>query len=438
MSSQPPVSPAAAAPAAAPAARRRALIGITAAALLAGGAWAAWWSLVARHSESTDNAYVQARVVQVTAQTGGTVVAIEADDTDHVRAGQRLLKLDPTDAKLALEQAQAQLAQTVREVRQIHSGSDALAAQITLREAELKRLQADMARAQADVDRRAGLVDSGAVGREEFQHATAQLAAARSAVDSARAALATAREQQRGSGMLVEGGPIESLPQVQRAAAKVREAWIALRRTELPAPLEGHVARRSVQLGQRLQAGAPVMSVVDLAGVWVDANFKEGQLRNLRLGQPAELVADVYGSKVVYHGRVAGLGAGTGAAFSLLPAQNATGNWIKVVQRVPVRIELDPKEIAAHPLRVGLSMNVTVDVEKQDGALLAPVSAARADHTDVYDGLDREAEADVQRIIAANRGAALPGVAASRPAARPLTLAPAASPLAGVSRSPSA
>ena len=150
------------------------------------------------------------------------------------------------------------------------------------------------------------------------------------------------------------------------------------------------------------------------------------------------LVADVYGSKVVYHGRVAGLGAGTGAAFSLLPAQNATGNWIKVVQRVPVRIELDPKEIAAHPLRVGLSMNVTVDVEKQDGALLAPVSAARADHTDVYDGLDREAEADVQRIIAANRGAALPGVAASRPAARPLTLAPAASPLAGVSRSPSA
>ncbi|MFM2346666.1 MAG: hypothetical protein RL654_1419 [Pseudomonadota bacterium] len=427
MSSQPPVSSAAAAsaPAAAPAARRRALIGITAAAVLAGGAWATW-SLLSGHSERTDNAYVQARVVQVTAQTGGTVVAIEADDTDHVRAGQRLLKLDPTDAKLALEQAQAQLAQTVREVRQIHSGSDALAAQITLREAELKRLQSDMARAQADVDRRAGLVDSGAVGREEFQHATAQLAAARSAVESARAALATAREQQRGSGMLVEGGPIETLPQVQRAAAKVREAWIALRRTELPAPLDGHVARRSVQLGQRLQAGAPVMSVVDLAGVWVDANFKEGQLRNLRLGQPAELVADVYGSQVVYHGRVVGLGAGTGAAFSLLPAQNATGNWIKVVQRVPVRIELDPKEVAAHPLRVGLSMTVTVDVARQDGAVLAPASApARPeDRTHVYDDQDREAEADVQRIIAAHRGAALPGVAASRPAARPLTLAP--------------
>jgi membrane fusion protein (multidrug efflux system) len=416
--STPTVSPQAAAPTAAPAARRRALLGVAAVAVLAGAGYGAWWALVARHSEHTDNAYVQARVVQVTAQAGGTVTAVEVDDNDAVRAGQVLLRIDPTDARLALEQAEAQLAQTVREVRQLYSGSDALAAQVAAREADLRRLQADLARAQDDVNRRAGLVDSGAVGREEFNHASAQLAAARSAVAAAKAALDSAREQQRGSTVLTDGGPVETQPQVLRAAARVREAWVALQRTTLPAPIAGHVARRSVQLGQRLQPGAPVLSVVDLAGAWVDANFKEGQLRSLRIGQPAELVADVYGERVVYHGRVAGLGAGTGAAFALLPAQNATGNWIKVVQRVPVRIALDAQEIAAHPLRVGLSMNVVVDVSRQDGALLAPAGAAPAhpDRTTVYDDLAREADERVRRIIAANRGSARPA-----PAVRPAT-----------------
>ena len=323
-----------------------------------------------------------------------------------------LLRLDATDAKLALEQAEAQLAQTVREVRQIYTGNDTLGTQVAQREADLKRAQADLARAQDDVNRRAPLVESGAVGREEFNHVTAQLASARSVVAAAKSALDTAHEQQRSNGILTDGGSVESQPQVQRAAGKVREAWIALKRTELLAPVDGHIARRSVQLGQRVQPGTPVMSVVDLQGAWVDANFKEGQLRALRLGQPAELVADVYGDKVVYHGRIAGLGAGTGAAFSLLPAQNATGNWIKVVQRVPVRIVLDRAEVAAHPLRVGLSMTVTVDVARQDGAVLPAVAAtAHPDRTEVYDGLEREAEADVQRIIAANLGRV--GVAAS-------------------------
>lgn len=392
--------------------RRRALTGIAAVAVLAGGGYGAWWALYARHSESTDNAYVQARVVQVTALAGGTVKAVEADDTDHVRAGQVLLRLDATDARLALEQAEAQLAQTVREVRQIYTGNDTLGAQVAQREADLKRAQADLARAQDDVNRRAPLVESGAVGREEFNHVTAQLASARSTVAAAKSALDATQEQRTSNGILTDGGSVESQPAVQRAAGKVREAWIALKRTELLAPVEGHIARRSVQLGQRVQPGTPVMSVVDLQGAWVDANFKEGQLRSLRLGQPAELVADVYGDKVVYHGRIAGLGAGTGAAFSLLPAQNATGNWIKVVQRVPVRIELDRAEVAAHPLRVGLSMNVTVDVAKQDGAVLPAIApAAHPDRTEVYDGLEREAEADVQRIIAANLGRV--GVAAS-------------------------
>jgi membrane fusion protein (multidrug efflux system) len=192
---------------------------------------------------------------------------------------------------------------------------------------------------------------------------------------------------------------------VLRAAARVREAYLALRRVELVAPVDGYIARRSVQLGQRVQAGAPLLSVVALKGVWVDANFKEGQLRNLRIGQPVELEADVYGKKVTYHGTIEGLGAGTGAAFALLPAQNATGNWIKVVQRVPVRIALDAKEVVEHPLRVGLSMDAKVDVSRTDGRVLADVAQrpARA-QTSVFDQGNEQADAEVRKIIAANLG----------------------------------
>ena len=386
-------------------ARRRGLKIVAGTVALAGLAWGGWHWLHGRHHEVTDNAYVAGNVVQITPLVGGTVVAIQADDTDFVKAGQTLVRLDPADARVALQQAEAALAQTVREVRGLFANNATLAAQIQLREADLARVQADLSRAQEDYNRRSALVGDGAVGQEEFQHAKAQLSAAKSAVAAAQSGATAAREQLAASQTQTEGTTVEQHPNVQRAAAKVREAYLALQRADLVAPIDGHVAKRGVQVGQRVQAGAPLMTVVALNQLWVDANFKESQLEALRLGQPAELVADVYGQKVTFHGTVAGLGAGTGAAFALLPAQNATGNWIKVVQRVPVRIALDPKELAEHPLRVGLSMEVTVDTAEQDGKTLADAPRAQpVAATTVYEAQQAAADADVQRVIASALG----------------------------------
>ena len=385
--------------------RRRALSAISAVVVLAGVAYAAYWALVLNHYESTDNAYVQGNVVQLTPQVGGTVVAINADDTDHVKAGQLLVRLDPADAQVGLDQAEAQLAQTVREVRTLFANNGTLKAQIALREADLARAQSDLARAQDDVARRAPLVATGAVGKEEFNHVTSQVAVSKSSVAAARSALLAAREQLASNQTLTDGIAVEQHPNVQRAAARVREAYLALKRADLLAPVDGYVARRSVQLGARVQAGAPLMSVIALNQLWVEANFKESQLQKLRIGQPVSLVADVYGKKVEYKGTVEGLGAGTGAAFALLPAQNATGNWIKVVQRVPVRITLDPKDLVEHPLRVGLSMDAKVDVSQTEGRMLA--DAARTSpiaETKVFEQNNSAADAEVRKIIVANGG----------------------------------
>ena len=397
--------------------RKKALLGVGAAVLAGAAAWGAWHALYAGQDESTDNAYVQGNVVQITPQLSGTVLGIAADDTDYVQAGQMLVRLDPADAKVALEQAEAALAQTVREVRTLYANNAPLAAQIKLREAELARARTDLARAQDDVARRQPLLASGAVGAEELNHAKAQLAATQSAVAAAQSAVAAAREQLASNRALTDGTTVENHPSVQRAAVRVHEAMLALQRTELPAPVSGHVAKRSVQLGQRVAAGAPLMSVIALEQLWVDANFKEGQLQRLRIGQPATLEADVYGKKVAFHGRVEGLGAGTGAAFSLLPAQNATGNWIKIVQRVPVRIALDPAELRAHPLRIGLSMDVTVDVSHTEGKTLADaVRREPVAQTAVFSHGEAEADEQVRRIVAANLGGA-PNDAADRLAA---------------------
>nr|HET7860008.1 HlyD family efflux transporter periplasmic adaptor subunit [Caldimonas sp.] len=399
-----------------PRSKRKLALGIVALAVLLGGlAYGVYWWLVLAHYESTDNAYVQGNVVQLTPQIAGTVIAIYADDTDFVKAGQPLVRLDPADAQVALDQAEAQLAQAVREVRTTYVNNGALRAQVAAREADLARARSDVQRAQDDVNRRAPLVRTGAVGQEEFNHANAQLAAAKSAEAAAASAIEAAREQLASNQSLTENVSVEQHPNVLRAAARVREAFLALRRTELVAPVDGYVARRSVQLGQRVQAGAPLLSVVALDDVWVDANFKESQLRSIRIGQPAELEADVYGKKVTYHGTIEGLGAGTGAAFALLPAQNATGNWIKIVQRVPVRIALDAKEVHEHPLRIGLSMDAKVDVADTSGRVLAAATErpARA-QTSVFDRGNEQADAEVQKIIAANLGRR---VGEARPAA---------------------
>jgi membrane fusion protein (multidrug efflux system) len=411
--------------------RRTALTAIAVAVLVIGGGYGIYYWMTGRHSESTDNAYVQANVVQITAQAGGTVTAINADDTDYVKAGQLLVKLDPADARVALDQAEAALAQTVRETRILFANNSTLQAQIDARAADAARAQADLARAQDDVNRRAPLVQSGAVGKEEFEHSTQQLAAYRSAYTAARSALDAAREQLNSNQSQTEGTNVADHPNVQRAAAKVREAWLAVQRADVPAPVSGQVARRSVQVGQRVQAGVPLMSVVPLDSAWVDANFKEGQLERLRIGQPASLEADVYGKHVVFHGKIEGLGAGTGAAFSLLPAQNATGNWIKVVQRVPVRIALDPKEIAQNPLRVGLSMNVTVNVADESGRSVGDTPRTQAQgavaSTTVFDSLQHDADAEVARIVAANGGGRLKmqASAASQAASAPTAAASA-------------
>ena len=373
--------------------------------VLVGLGWAAFEWLVASHYESTDNAYVQGNVIQITPQMGGTVMAILADDTDFVKAGQPLVKLDPADAQVTLDAAEANLAQAVRQVRTLYANNGSLRAQITLRETDLLKAQTDIARATDDVERRQGLVQTGAVSGEEFQHAQSQLALGQATLASATAGVAAAREQLISNQSMTDGIAVEQHPSVMAAAAKVREAYLASQRTALPAPVDGYVARRTVQLGQRVAAGTPLMSIIPLSQVWVDANFKEVQLRHIRIGQPVKLTADVYGKKVEFKGTIAGLGIGTGAAFALLPAQNATGNWIKVVQRVPVRVALDAAQIAQHPLRVGLSMEATVDVSEQSGKMLADAPRAAAlVETAVYASAERGAAEEVRKIVAANLG----------------------------------
>ena len=386
-------------------ARKKALLTLAGVVIVVGLAWAAYDWLVASHYESTDNAYVQGNVIQITPQIGGTVMAIMADDNDYVKAGQPLVKLDPADANVALDQARSSLAQAVRQVRTLYANNGTLTAQIALREADVARVQNEIARATDDLKRRQSLIQDGGISREELNHAQTQLATAKDALASALAGVTAAKQQLLSNQAMTDGIAIDKHPSVLAAAAKVREAWLAVQRAALPAPVDGFVAKRTVQLGQRVAAGTPLMSVIPLNQLWVDANFKEVQLRNIRIGQSVKLIADLYGKKVEYDGMVAGLGMGTGAAFALLPAQNATGNWIKVVQRVPVRVTLDAAQVSKNPLRVGLSMEATVDISKQDGKMLADAPRAAAlVETTVYQSLDSGAAEEVRKIVAANMG----------------------------------
>src|SRR3989475_7396616 len=342
-----------------------------------------------RHLQLTDDAYVNGNVVQITPQISGTVVAIGANDTQFVQAGQTLVQLDQADAKVALDQAEAQLAKTVREVRSLFATTAQLQAIAAMR-------QSDLAKSGEDLLRRERLASSGAISGEELQHA-------RDAANSARAALLAAQQELEANRARVDRTTVDNHPDVRNAAARVRDAYLTYSRTALPAPVSGFVAKRAVQLGQRVAPGAPLMAIVPLDQVWVDANFKEPQLAGMRVGQPVKLTADLYGGKVVYHGKVAGFGAGTGSAFALLPAQNATGNWIKIVQRVPVRIALDAPELAAHPLQIGLSMQVEVDTHERNGDRLPQLAQSAPTYaTDVFHALDGIANGRVKAIIAAN------------------------------------
>ena len=420
--------------------RKKALTALAGVVVVAAAGLTAYEWLVASHYESTDNAYVQGNVIQITPQIGGTVMAILADDTDFVKAGQPLVRLDPADAKVALDQAEANLAQAVRQVRTLYANNGSLSAQVALREADVSKTQSDVVRAQSeiarandDLNRRQALSGNGAVSGEELNHARTQLAnansalaAAQSGVRAAQAGVRAAGEQLASNQAMTDGTSVEQHPSVLAAAAKVREAWLATQRAAMLAPVDGYVARRTVQLGQRVAAGTPMMSIIPLKQVWVDANFKEVQLRKIRLGQPVKLTADLYGKKVEYTGTVAGLGAGTGAAFALLPAQNATGNWIKVVQRVPVRVALDAAQVAQNPLRVGLSMDAEVDVSKQDGKTLADAPSATAGQAQSLQAADNGADAEVRRVISANLGRGRPAAVAAAATGASLAPAPAA------------
>jgi membrane fusion protein (multidrug efflux system) len=370
--------------------RRRILLLIALGFILVGVLWGAFWLLVLSKRERTDDAYVNGNKVVISAQVAGTVVAVLTDDTQLVTAGQVLVRLDPIDAETGVARSAAALGQTVRQVRQQKLTADEYDAVIVTRRLEL-------ARATVDLAKREPLLADSAVAPEEVRHA-------RASVDLARAALTQAERRATAAHALVDGADVRHNPAVLEATADYRNAWIMAQRNAVVAPVTGYVAERSVQLGQHVQAGQALMIVVPLNALWVDANFKEVQLRRLRIGQPAEVRSDLYGGSFIYHGHVRGMSAGTGAAFALLPAQNASGNWIKVVQRVPVRIEIDAADLTRSPLRIGLSATVTVDTTSQRGPVLAVEAADRSvGATQVYtQDLDRanaEADAVVRRNL---------------------------------------
>ncbi|RTY53814.1 multidrug efflux MFS transporter periplasmic adaptor subunit EmrA [Pantoea sp. YU22] len=337
--------------------RKKVLLLLALLFVLAGIAWGVYWFLVLRHFQETDDAYVAGNQVQVMAQVSGSVNKVWFDDTDYVKKGDVLVSLDKTDAEQAFEKAQTALATSVRQTHQLMINAKQYQASIALQ-------QTALAQAEADLKRREPLGASNLIGREELQHS-------RDAVATAKAQLDVAVQQYNANQAMILNTSLEDQPAVKQAAAELRDAWLALQRTDIRSPMDGYVSRRSVQVGSQIDTSTALMAVVPATNLWIDANFKETQLAGVRIGQDATVVADIYGDDVTYHGKVVGLDMGTGSAFSLLPAQNATGNWIKVVQRLPVRIELNQDDIVKHPLRIGLSTLVKVDTTNKDGSMLA-------------------------------------------------------------------
>jgi membrane fusion protein (multidrug efflux system) len=369
--------------------RPRVLLIVGALFVLAALAWFLLWLLVFSRRVKTDNAYVGGNQVAISAQVPGTVVAILADDTQRVEAGQVLVKLDSTDADIRLQQARSALAQAVRGVRQQTSSASGADAQLAASRIDLKKVEADL-------QRHLPLLAAHAESPEIVQHL-------RDGVEQARAAVTAAQAQADAAHAAIQGTDVAKNPAVMQARANFRAAWVAAQRNAIYAPVSGYVAQRSVQLGNSVQPGQQLMTVVPLHDLWIEANFKESQLRHIRIGQSATIESDTYGDDAEFHGKVVGLGAGTGSVFSLLPAQNATGNWIKVVQRVPVRISLDNAELDKHPLRIGLSTTVKVDITNDNGRVLAAAPASQpVAQTTVYEQMASKADAAAEQVIRAN------------------------------------
>ena len=370
--------------------RKVGVAAVTIVCLLAGVAYGIYWLTWAQFHETTDDAYVAGNIVAITSRENATVTALLADNTQAVHRGQLLIEMDPVMMRVNMNMAEANLARVVRTIRGTFASVDAYRAQLAAARVRL-------AGAQNDYDRRQSAL-AGAISREEVSHARDAVQAAQAEVNAAQGGLAQAQSS-------VAGMNTANNPEVLAAVAQLRAAAIALAHMRLVAPVDGVIAQRTVQVGQRVTAGAPLMAVVPLASVWVDANFKEVQLARMRVGQPVVVTTDIYGSKIVYHGHIQGLGAGSGSAFAILPPQNASGNWIKIVQRVPVRIALDPVELRNHPLRIGLSVSADVDVHDQSGPEVTNTTDGAITRTDTDDAALAEADALASRIITANGAA---------------------------------
>lgn len=349
-----------------------------------------FWIITTYQVESTENAYVDGNVIQVSAQAAGTITSINADTTDSFKKGDVLVTLNPIDAEIELQEAKADLAKTVRQVQGLYSSASKLQANINLKQSNLNK-------AIEDLKRRQELVSINAISTEEYTHM-------QDAVMAAKAELQVSREEYKTTLALTHKISIYDHPEVQAAALKVRNAMVNIARTQIKTPVSGIITKRNVQVGQRVSQGSALMSIVSTDKLWVTANFQEQQLKNLRIGQPVTLTADIYGRSVKYKGTLQGIDAGTGSAFSLLPTQNATGNWIKVVQRVPVRIQLSTEDLNKHPLRIGLSMKVKVDTHHQDGQALAHLNANKTQQysTDIYQNEDDGGNKLIQEIINQN------------------------------------
>jgi membrane fusion protein (multidrug efflux system) len=359
--------------------RKKGFIGLASLIVIACAGYGTYWYLFASHYITTDNAYTSTEIAEVTPAVGGIVKAVNVIDTQQVKKGDVLVVIDDTDAKLALAQAEAEVELAKRRIRSYQANDEGLSAQVSAQEAEnqkaqanLSAAQADLARAEIDIKRREALFGSGSVSGEELTNSKNALAQAQARLSAAKAAVAQSSAgrlsvigSKKANAALINDTTVESNPEVLLAKARYNQAKIDLERTQIRAPIDGVVAKRQVQIGRRVQISAPLLYIVPVNEMHVDANFKEVELRDVKIGQPVEVTADLYGDKTVYHGVVSGLSGGTGSAFSMIPAQNATGNWIKVVQRLPVRITLNPQDLVRHPLQVGLSMKATIDTKAE-------------------------------------------------------------------------
>ncbi len=366
--------------------RQRLLINLTAFFLLLGLIYLLYWLFIGQFYESTDDAYVGGNLVQVMPQISGKVTEILADETDLVAKGEPLITLDKTDAAIALRNAEAQLAINARQVSQLYQDVARAQANVSLKQKNLEKTQQDL-------ERRQGLVVNKTISSEDFQHAQIEAASAKYALELAKNQLASAEA-------LVANTELYHHPVILQAEVRLRNAYLTLQRTSIYAPESGYVAKRAVEVGQQINPNRILMIIVPLNQVWINANFKESQLKHIRIGQPVQIISDIYGSAVKYQGTVVGLSPGTGSVFDLLPPQNATGNWIKIVQRLPVRITINPEQLKKYPLRIGLSVVVTIDTRNRNGAILTPLAPRKV----IYETKDfstdlKQADEVIKKIL---------------------------------------